>query len=43
MPAAMGALADVPVWAEVHILSFLSRASWSTVVMLASWLGVPEE
>ena len=43
IPAAMGALAEVPVWDEVQILSGLRSPSWSTVVMLASWLGVPEQ
>ena len=41
IPAAMGALAEVPVCDEVQIRSGLRSPSWSTVVMLASWLGVP--
>ena len=41
--AAIGALADVPVCSEVQILSGLSLASWSTVTMLSSCPGVPEE
>jgi hypothetical protein len=43
MPAAMGALAEVPVCCDVQILSGRSLASWSTVAILASWPGVPEE
>ncbi len=41
IPAAIGALADVPVCEEVQIRSARRSPSWSTVVMLASWLGVP--
>ena len=40
--AAMGALALVPVCSVVQMWSGLSRASWSTVVMLPSRPGVPE-
>jgi len=42
-PAAMGALADVPVCSLVQILSGLILASWSTVTILSSWPGVPDE